>query len=445
MTTREFNFDGIVGPTHNYSGLSYGNVASTLQKNAPSNPRDAALQGLEKMRRVAALGLGQAVLPPLRRPCLSFLRRVGFEGNDRQIIERAAATDPVLLAAAFSASNMWTANAATVSPSADCNDARLHLTVANLISNLHRSLEPAATFRSLQFIFADERHFAVHPPLPAVQSISDEGAANHTRLTNQVAGPGLECFVYGRSALQTGEQLPHRFPARQTLEASQAIARSHQLTPARTVFIQQNPAAIDAGVFHNDVIAVGNQNVLLCHEHAFVDQALALDRLQQQFADECGGKMCVIQIGEIDFSLEDAVKSYLFNSQLLSRPDGHMSLFCPIECQELDSARRCIEKTLDGDNPIDQVEYIDLRQSMRNGGGPACLRLRIVLTDAQQQAVHDGVLFSEDLYLRLVQWVNSHYRQRLLPDDLRDPRLVEEVDSAMMELTDILQLPKDLL
>ncbi len=445
MTTREFNFDGIVGPTHNYSGLSYGNVASTLQKNAPSNPRAAALQGLEKMRRVSTLGIGQAVLPPLRRPCLTFLRRVGMEGNDRQIIERAAATDPVLLAAAFSASNMWTANVATVSPSADCDDGRLHLTVANLTSNLHRSLESASTFRIMQFVFADERHFVVHPPLPAAQAFSDEGAANHTRLANRIDGPGLECFVYGRSAMRAESQLPHRFPARQTLEASQAIARLHQLAPARTVFVQQNPIAIDGGVFHNDVIAVGNQNTLLCHEQAFVDQAQTLDQLKQQFANECGGTLCVIQIAAKSFSLDDAVKSYFFNSQLLSRADGHMSLICPIECKELDSARCCIETTLDGDNPIDQVEYFDLRQSMLNGGGPACLRLRVVLTDSQQQAVHDGILFSEDLYQRLVQWVNAHYRQRLLPDDLRDPRLVEEVDSAMMELTEILQLPQDLL
>jgi succinylarginine dihydrolase len=440
MPTREFNFDGIVGPTHNYSGLSYGNVASATHKNLPSNPRAAALQGLEKMRRLHALGIGQAVLPPLRRPRLDFLREVGFSGTDRQIIDRAAKSDPVLLSAAYSASSMWTANAATVSPSPDCSDGRLHLTAANLISNLHRSLEPESTYRVLKCVFGDEAQFAVHPPLPSAHAFCDEGAANHTRLCREFGEPGIEVFVFGRSALKAEATAPRRFPARQTMEAAQAIARVHLLDPSRAIFFQQNPAAIDAGVFHNDVISVGNQNVLLCHELAFAEQANALDRLQQAFADQCSGRLHVIQIAARDLSLESAVKSYLFNSQLLTRPDGRMCLICPVECNEDPAAFACIQQILSADNPIDQVEFFDLRQSMRNGGGPACLRLRVVLTDAQRSALHPGILFGETLFSQLVDWVKRHYRDKLTPADLADPRFMAEVNAAFDELGQMLQL-----
>jgi succinylarginine dihydrolase len=213
---------------------------------------------------------------------------------------------------------------------------------------------------------------------------ADEGAANHVRLALSHASPGIECFVYGRDAARHAKQVSQRFPARQTSEASQCIARQHQLSPSSTFFIQQNPEAIDAGVFHNDVIAVGNENVLLCHELAFVNQAETVVELIRQFALQNKQPLHVVQISTADLSLEKAVKSYLFNSQLVTRPDGKMSLICPVECDEMDAAKLCLQTIVAGDNPIDQIEYVNLRQSMQNGGGPACLRLRIVLTEAEQ-------------------------------------------------------------
>jgi succinylarginine dihydrolase len=447
MPAREFNLDGIVGPTHNYAGLSYGNVASTSHQNQPSNPREAALQGLAKMRDLAALGIGQAVLPPIRRPAWDALRHLGYEGSPSEIIAQVAATEPALLAAAYSASSMWTANAATISPSPDCDDGRLHLTVANLASNLHRALEPAATLRLLQFVFSDQRHFAVHPPLPAAPSFADEGAANHTRLSAEFGTPGLECFVFGRdaSAGASDTKQPARFPARQTAEASRAIARRHRLDPRRTIFLQQHPAAIDAGVFHNDVISVGHQQILLCHEQAFVDQPRVLSRLRDRFEEYCRDQLVVIEIAGRDLPLEKAVQSYLFNSQLVTRPDGGMTMICPTECREIPEAHRSLEGILALAGPIDQVQFVDLRQSMRNGGGPACLRLRVVLTEVEQAAMHQGILFSEALFEQLTSWVNSHYRDRLVPEDLRDPQLAVEVDAALDELAQILELPHDLL
>src|ERR1044072_3846641 len=112
----QVNFDGIVGPTHNYAGLSYGNVASMTNKSSVSHPRQAALEGLAKMKFLHDLGLKQAVLPPPERPHRPTLRARGYEGDDAATLAKVAKEDPQLLAKVSSASAMWAANAATVSP-----------------------------------------------------------------------------------------------------------------------------------------------------------------------------------------------------------------------------------------------------------------------------------------------------------------------------------------
>ena len=441
MATTEFNFDGLVGPTHNYAGLSHGNVASTKHQHAVSSPKNAALQGLEKMKFVRDLGIGQCVLPPLHRPNLNFLRTLGFSGNDAQLVEKAYATDPVLLAICYSASNMWTANAATVSPAPDTADGRLHLTPANLLSKLHRCLEASDTTRILRAVFNNRQHFLVHEPLPAVAAMSDEGAANHTRLSGEVSKPGLEIFVYGASFFDPDAVRPARFPARQTREAVAALARRHQLDENRYLLVQQNPKAIDAGVFHNDVISVGHENVLLCHEWAFVDQANTIRQIRQRFEAITQTQLYVVEIGNHELPVADAVESYLFNSQIVTRPDGTMSLICPSDCEKIPAARACTEKIIKLDNPISEVYFLDLRQSMNNGGGPACLRLRVALNETQQSLMHQGVVLTDKLYEQLVEWVRHHYRDEICPDDLRDPNLIEETRAAFDELTRILKLP----
>jgi succinylarginine dihydrolase len=214
----------------------------------------------------------------------------------------------------------------------------------------------------------------------------------------------------------------------------------HQLSPQRTVFIQQNPDAIDAGVFHNDVIAIGNQNVLLYHEHAFVDTPSAIERIRQVYRQYCGDDLITIEVGASEVTLEDAVASYLFNGQLVTLPDGTMSLICASECLELEPSRACIEKMLEEDNPIHSAHYVDVRQSMKNGGGPACLRLRVVLTEDEVAAVHQPVLLTDRLYNQLRAWIEKHHRDELRPDDLADPKLLDESRAALDELTRILQL-----
>ena len=445
MSTGEFNFDGLIGPTHNYAGLSFGNVASESHQNKTSSPRAAALQGLEKMKFVADLGIGQCVLPPLRRPRLEFLRELGFTGTDQQIVDKAYKQSPALLASCFSASNMWTANAATVSPSADCQDGRLHLTPANLSSTLHRSIEHPSTTRNLRAIFADPKQFMVHDPLPSQPGMSDEGAANHTRLTPAHGQAGIEIFTFGVDPINRASPRPEKFPARQTLLASQAVSRNHGLSDQGAIFLQQNPAAIDAGVFHNDVICVGNENVLLCHELAFIDQAKQLDQLKAQFERQFDCSLFVYEISENQLSLSDAVSSYLFNSQLVTRDDGTMMLICPLECHENPAAIRCIEELIAQPGPVESVEFLNLRQSMNNGGGPACLRLRVVLTAQQQAAMHQGIVWSDQLHQDLVDWVESNYREQLEPSDLRDPSLIRESLDALKGLAGILDLPESVL
>jgi succinylarginine dihydrolase len=437
---REFNFDGLVGPSHNYAGLSFGNVASFNNVKSASNPRQAALQGLAKMRALAARGFAQAVLPPQARPNFRLLRRLGFSGLDADVLAHAWREAPVILACAYSASPMWTANAATVSPSADTLDARVHFTAANLNNKLHRAEEHVQSTRTLRAIFADAERFVVHEPLPSTPAFGDEGAANHTRFAQAHGAPGVEFFVYGRVEFDPSAPGPKKYPARQTLEASQAIARLHGLNPARTVFASQNPDVIDQGVFHNDVIAVGNGNVLFYHEQAFADELATLDALRRGLAD-VGAELQALRVDTGMVPVADAVASYLFNSQLLSRPGGGMALVVPHECRETPAVARYLEQLVASGGPIDELIEFDLRQSMRNGGGPACLRLRVTLTDEEAAAMHQGVIMTEDLYAKLVPWVERHYRDRVEPKDLADPLLARECAQALEELERILGLP----
>ncbi|WP_342595364.1 N-succinylarginine dihydrolase [Salinicola lusitanus] len=431
---REVNFDGLVGPTHNYAGLAHGNVASMRHGGLASSPREAALQGLAKMKSLMDAGYAQGVLPPQQRPDLGALRSLGFAGSNAEVLARAGREAPQILRAVCSASSMWTANAATITPSPDAPDGRVHFTPANLQSSFHRYLEPETTGRVLAAIFRDERHFVHHAQLPATPAFSDEGAANHTRLCGEYGEAGVHLFVYGRQAFG-GERGPQRYPARQTLEASQAIARQHGLSDAQAVFAQQHPDAIDAGVFHNDVIAVGNGPVLLYHEMAFLDEERTLDALRARMASP----LIPVRVPSEAISLEDAVSTYLFNSQLLSNPDGSMTLVVPGECQENEAVWRTIQDLLlAGYNPIGEVTVKDVKQSMRNGGGPACLRLRVVLSAAERQALNGRVLLNDALYTDLVAWVERHYRDNLTPDDLADPQLADETLTALDELTRLL-------
>ena len=412
---REINFDGLIGPTHNYAALSFGNLASASNAGAVSRPRDAALQGLAKMRFAMSLGLAQGFLLPLERPATAWLRQLGFTGTAAQLCAAAHAADPRLFAQACSASSMWTANAATVSPAADCADRRTHLTTANLSRMTHRSLEAAETEAQMRLAFAHPG-FAVHAAVPA--TFGDEGAANHMRLSSSHGDVGVEIFVYGENG--------GKFPARQNRRASEAVARRHGLDPARTVFAAQSQVAIDAGAFHNDVVAVANENVLFAHEHAFADPA----RLRADLA-RLVPQSVVVEVPASAVSLADAVGSYLFNSQLVTLGDGCMALILPVESAENAAVKAWLDHLVAGNGPIRTVHHVEVRESMRNGGGPACLRLRVV---ADPATIDPRFLLDDRKADRLAALITAQWPVAIGPADLGNPALWEQAWAARTAL-----------
>jgi len=438
----EVNFDGLVGPTHNYAGLSIGNLASQTYAQSVSHPKEAALQGLQKMLLLKNLGLLQGILPPHERPNLSLLRNLGFYGSDIQVLEQAKRKAPEIFYACYSSSSMWAANAATVSPSQDCLDNRLHITPANLLSHFHRFLEADFTSHMLEKIFHDQTKFKVHAALPQHPIFSDEGAANHNRLCSEYGEAGIEIFVYGRSCFSKTDEVPRKYPARQTLEASSAVVRRHQLSEDKVIFVKQNPRAIDEGVFHNDVISVANQNVFLFHEKAFEKEEGFLQAIKGAIKEFVPFPipMYFLKVMESELSVKEAVDSYLFNSQLITLPDNTMSLIAPTEAQEMARAYGVIDRLLKEDNPIKSVHFVNCRESMKNGGGPACLRLRVVMRPDEVQALPESCFLTDVRYQELVEWVDRYYRETLQPEDLLDPLLLEESRAALDELTKILEL-----
>jgi succinylarginine dihydrolase len=432
----EYNFDGLVGPTHNYAGLSFGNIASQHNAGAVANPKMAAKQGLQKMLTLMNLGVPQAVLPPQQRPNLDLLRDFGINGTNAQMLRQAHKINPSLLAAVYSAASMWTANMATVSPSCNTVDGRLHFTPANLSYNMHRAQEAQFSYNLLKQIFSDQLHFVVHNPLPGYRDLSDEGAANHSLLCTEYGEAGLELYVYGRNGLDDKNQIHLRYPARQTRLASAAIAQRHGVRSNLRCFIQQNPIAINAGVFHNDVVFVANKNVMFYHEHAFLDWP----NMQQQIISFFNGDCYFIPVTEDELNMSHAVETYIFNSQLVSLPDNSMALIMPTECEESAAVIKVLDSVIAGNNPIKQIKYVQCRQSMRNGGGPACLRLRVLLSNAQKEIFNQQIVMTEYLYKQLDAWIDKHYRDRLTSDDFLDPDLITEVNTALESLTKILHL-----
>jgi succinylarginine dihydrolase len=409
----EINFDGIIGPSHNYSGLSLGNVASATNKGLVSHPRAAALQGLEKMRHNLRLGLDQGILLPHRRPDRAWLAELGTT------IEDVPAS---LRPAAFSASAMWAANAATVSPAPDCADGRCHLTVANLRTMAHRSHEWPETLAQLRIAFADQDRFAVHAPVPP--TYGDEGAANHMRLGRAHDAAAVEVFVYGESG--------GAYPVRQHVEASRAIARIHGLDPERALFVCQSAAAIAAGAFHNDVVAVANENVLFAHEQAFEDRPAFYAELRRLLPE-----VEIVEVPASAVSLEDAIRSYLFNAQLVTLPEGGMGLILPEEARETPSVWAWLEEMIAGNGPIRRLLVVDVRQSMANGGGPACLRLRVVADPAW---VDPRFLVDEVKLDRIGGIIAAEWPETIAPDDLLRAELWTQMTRARAALYEALDL-----
>ena len=410
----EVNFDGLVGPTHNYAGLSHGNVHSVNNKHKPSNPRRAALQGLDKMKLMLDLGYKQAIIPPQERPLI----------NDYEDYQNMALN--------ASASSMWVANSSTVVPSIDTENGKLNLVTANLNFTHHRKIEAPQTYVTLNKIFKDTTKFLIHSPLNSDGDFDDEGAANHTRFCNSYEEEGLHFFVYGRSH-DTSKESPQKYPARQTLEASKRVAEIMQIKNA--VFAQQSAESIDAGVFHHDVIGVGNKDLYFYHEKALAEEAETITKLQDSF----NGKLNFLCVKESEIPMNVAVDTYLFNSQLVECEHGHM-LIAPVRCRRNALVRKYLQSITGRHKAIKKVRYVNLEQSLWNGGGPACLRLRVMMTNEEFSALHSGIIFTDKLHLKLRNWIKKYYVGNLIYEDLFVPSYINRCRDALSELTDILDL-----
>lgn len=434
----EVNFDGLVGPTHQFGGLSFGNLASSTNKGRPSNPKAAALQGLRKMQALRKRGFVQAILPPHPRPHVPTLKRLGFSGSEDKIIKSAFEHLPELFARLSSSSAMWAANAGTFCPSIDAQDEKAHITPANLVSMLHRSIEGDFHYQVFKRIFKDENKFVVHQALPPFGLFSDEGAANHNRLCPTHAEKGLQIFVFSKDDQNVSKT--NVFPARQAKLANLALARLHGLHDEHFINLEQNPLAIDNGAFHNDVVAVANESVFLCHEYAFSNQKIILDQLSSYYEELYDEELHLIEIPNKLLPIKEAVKSYLFNSQILSKKDGSMLLFAPSECQENPYAANAIELIISDKNPINEVVFFNVRESMANGGGPACLRLRAVLNDAELKAIHQGVILDEEKEEALFAIVEKYYKEDFVIKDLLDAKFRQNCAYALDEISRIIKL-----
>ncbi len=413
--TIEANFDGLVGTTHMYGGQAVGNLASQYYAHTTSNPKLAVKQGLDKMYLLHKLGIKQALLPPHPRPNLEFLEK-------GQFLE------------AYSAAGMWAANAATVSPACQTKDGRIHITPANLISNAHRAQESQINFEILSNIFNDQDYFQVHKPLPNEDSFADEGAANHAFISADYGTKGVEIFFYGRNGIEQDKQVIYK--PRQTLDASERIVGQHQLSTENTILWPQNIHAINHGAFHSDVVFSANKNVILYHESALQDT----DRFKKQILGKCNTGIYFIEVSNKDLNIDDAVKTYLFNSQIVTLADHSMLLIAPIETKQSKQAAAVVASIIEQDNPIAGVQYVDCRQSMRNGGGPACLRLRVPMSRKAFDTINPKLILSDALYDELIAWIDRYYRDTLSLDDLKDPTLRQESYESLDALTKILDL-----
>ena len=425
----EVNFDGLIGPTHNYSGLSEGNNASKENYSSPSNPKKAALQGIKKAETLISYGSQQGFFLPHERPFIPGLKKLGFNGTDEEILSLAFRHSKVLLNNFSSASSMWAANAATISPSPDTQDNKIHLTPANLNSMFHRSIETEFTYQQCKIIFPKE-YFEIHNPAVSISGYGDEGAANHLRISKSDNEKGFEIFVYGESGFKIDKTLVKR----QALEVSRSIAINHKLDMENTFFLQQNHQAIEEGSFHNDIVSLSNKNVFIAHEDAFQnrdDLKKMLNILESKIDN-----FQYIEISNSEIPLKDIISSYLLNSQLITNVDNEMQLILPEEVKEYDNCLSWLDK-LKQISDVKLFDYVDIRQSMMNGGGPACLRLKVILNDEELESLNQNFLMNNERLESIKLLIEKEYRDVLYPDDLKDPSLLDESRRILDELTKI--------
>ncbi|MEM7558560.1 MAG: N-succinylarginine dihydrolase, partial [Planctomycetota bacterium] len=155
--------------------------------------------------------------------------------------------------------------------------------------------------------------------------------------------------------------------------------------------------------------------------------------------------LCRIEVSQAELPMEEAVASYFFNSQLLSPSqlegseglddfryeDSGMVLVCPGQCLEIDSARQLIERLIaDPGNPISAVHYVTLAESMANGGGPACLRLRVSLCEEELAQVDSRFRVTPESLDKLRSVIEREYPDRLVGSDFLNADCRQQIRKA---------------
>ena len=187
-------------------------------------------------------------------------------------------------------------------------------------------------------------------------------------------------------------------------------------------------------------MATSHRNVWLHHEHAYIDADKTILEIEERFELVTQQSLHRCKITAAELPLCDAVSSYLFNGQLLPSDRGPelMTMLCPEQVRETPTALRAIESLIDSDGPIVACEFVELRESMNNGGGPACLRLRVPMNEANWKNLPGNLRFSETIADQLCRVIESTYPAKLETSDLTSLELVHQVKLAVQELNRVL-------
>ena len=173
-------------------------------------------------------------------------------------------------------------------------------------------------------------------------------------------------------------------------------------------------------------------SALRSHEQAFADKEGFYADLRRLLPE-----VEIVEVPADLVSLEDAVKSYLFNAQLVTLPEGGMALILPEEARETPRVWAWLEAMAAGNGPIRRLAIVDVRQSMANGGGPACLRLRVV---ADPATVDPRFLADEAKLDAVAAVIAEIWPETIAPCDLADPSLWARAAEARIALLDLLDL-----
>ena len=113
-----------------------------------------------------------------------------------------------------------------------------------------------------------------------------------------------------------------------------------------------------------------------------------------------------------------------------------MQLILPEEVKDFSNCMSWLDK-LKQISDVKTFNFVDIRQSMMNGGGPACLRLKVILNEEEQNNLNQKFLMNNKKLDSIKLLIEREYRDVLYPDDLKDPSLLDESRRVLDELTQI--------